>query len=710
LHHDDRRSRSPRTAGASLRARGAALLAAGLAAAALALLPAGAALAAAGTSATPSPTPSADASPTITSAPTGVVKDGTGAFAGTKKPGTNIRLLVGGDDIAYCETPAAQRAAGTWTCTATDLPSGQRVAVRALAIGTGSASAPTTIRVLNAPVLRGTPSGVITGSSVPGAAVVVGSSSGSRCTAIPWSDTSWSCVLDPVPASGPVTVSASQETPWSEGPSQASTLSIVIDSTSPASPTITSPKPGARVPLRGTTYTGTGEEGATVDLYRSVYPVCSTVVRGGIWSCSGGGLAAGENEISVLQRDAAGNASPAVTVTIFAGPAPTPKATPSPSATPSRPSARPTPTPTESAAPGPSAEPSPDGTPEAAVPPVGGGSDGNGGGNSGGDTGPTRDPGAAPATGWSAPSSFGSALAPLPDAFAGFRWLSSLGIALGILLLVILPSVLLHRALAGRVRVPSLRFTGRNQPSHAAEPANRWLVAGASLAGAAGLVAASLRVDDQQNFLRLLLATGIGLTVVNVVGVVLVAHAFRRFWHAGVYVRLAPVMLLLSAAAVLLSRAAGLVPPLIVGQVLGFALAKETTESQRTRIALVQSGTLTLLSLVSWTAYTGLGFQDGLWPSLASETLSTITLAGISSALLALLPLGVPLGRSLLRGTVPLRLGATVVVLTIGAAALASTGARASASSLLTLTVTAVVFAALSVATWVWIRFVEPQH
>ena len=78
--------------------------------------------------------------------------------------------------------------------------------------------------------------------------------------------------------------------------------------------------------------------------------------------------------------------------------------------------------------------------------------------------------------------------------------------------------------------------------------------------------------------------------------------------------------------------------------------------------------------------------------------------------MLALLPLGVPLGRSLLRGTVPLRLGATVVVLTIGAAALASTGARASASSLLPLTVTAVVFAALSVATWVWVRYVEPQN
>jgi hypothetical protein len=322
--------------------------------------------------------------------------------------------------------------------------------------------------------------------------------------------------------------------------------------------------------------------------------------------------------------------------------------------------------------------------------------------------GPNRDPGAV--SGWSAPSSFGSALAPLPDAFAEFRWLNSLGIALGILLLVILPSVLLHRALAGRLRMPALRLTGRNQPAHAVEPPNRWLVAGASLAGAAGLVAASLRVDDQQNFLRLLLATGVGLTVVNLVGVVLVAHGFRRFARTRVYVRLAPVMLLLSAAAVLLSRAAGLVPPLIVGQVLGFALAKETTEAERTRIALVQAGTLTLLSLVSWTVYTGLGLRDGFWPSVARETLSTITLAGISSAVLALLPLGAPIGRSLLRGTVPLRLAATVIVLTIGAAALASTGARASASSLLTLTVTAVVFAALSVATWVWVRYVEPQH
>ncbi|MFD3446318.1 hypothetical protein ACFDTO_17120 [Microbacteriaceae bacterium 4G12] len=235
-------------------------------------------------------------------------------------------------------------------------------------------------------------------------------------------------------------------------------------------------------------------------------------------------------------------------------------------------------------------------------------------------------------------------------------------------------------------------------------------MAAASLAGAAGLVAASLRVDDQLNVLRLLLATGLGLAVVNLVGVVLVAHGFRRFRRVGVYVRLAPVMLLLSVVAVLLSRIAGLVPPLIVGQVLGFALAKETTESERTRVALVQAGALTLLSLVAWSAHTGLGSQDGFWSSLTSETLSTITLAGISSAVLALLPLGVPLGRSLLRGTVPLRLGATIVVLTIGAAALASTGARASAESLLPLTVTAVVFAALSVATWVWMRYIEPQH
>ncbi|WP_159084981.1 Ig-like domain-containing protein [Planctomonas deserti] len=703
-----------------MRARATAVMTATLAVVALALLPTASAVAAVDTAAAPTPTPAVPqapaapatpVTPVITDFPREVVKNGSGEFAGTKAPGSDVHLLVGNDDIPYCETAADQRAASAWTCTATELPSGQSIDVRALAAGGTSASPPATIRVLNAPVLRGTAAGVITGTSVIGATVAASSSNGSRCTPIPWSDTSWSCVLDPVPASGAVTVTATQQTPWSDGPSAASTLAVVIDSTAPAPPTVTTPTPGAQVPLRGTTYTGTGEEGATVDLYQSVFPVCSTVVRGGTWSCSGGRLVAGENEISVLQRDMAGNASPAVTVRIFAGQAPTAVAspTPTPSASSLTPPARPTPTATPAA---PSATPaapqtdepaSPEETPQGAVPPAAGGGSGDGSGGS-----PARIPDTG--GGWSSPSSFGSALDPLPDAFAGLRWLSSLGIALGILILVILPAVLLQRSLAGRVRVPALRLAGRNQPSHAAEPANRWLVAAASLAGAAGLVAASLRVDDQQNFLRLLLATGLGLAIVNFVGVVLVAHAFRRLRSVGVYVRLAPVMLLISVVAVLLSRIAGLVPPLIVGQVLGFALARETTESERTRVALVQAGALTLLSLVAWSAYTGLGSQDGFWSSLTSETLSTVTLAGISSAVLALLPLGAPLGRSLLRGTVPLRLGATIVVLTIGTAALASTGARASAASLLPLTVTAVVFAALSVATWVWIRYVEPQH
>jgi hypothetical protein len=287
LHYDDRHWRRMRTAGASLRTRAAALVMAGMAAAALTLLPAGtplaAAEAAAGAVAAPSPVPSDSAgapAPVITSFPRDVVKTGSADFAGTKTPGTDVRILVDTDDVPYCETPSDQRGASTWTCTATELPSGQSVSVRALATGTTSASAPVAIRVLNAPILRGTAAGVITGTSVPGADVRASSSTGSKCTAIPWSDTSWSCVLDPVPPSGPVTVSATQQTPWSDGPSATASVTIVVDSTSPVAPTVTSPAPGARVPLRGTTYTGTGEEGATVDLYRSVYPVCSTVALG----------------------------------------------------------------------------------------------------------------------------------------------------------------------------------------------------------------------------------------------------------------------------------------------------------------------------------------------------------------------------------------------------------------------------------------------
>ncbi|WP_150308203.1 hypothetical protein [Planctomonas psychrotolerans] len=687
---------------------------------ALTLPPAGVAAAA-----TPEPTPAdrVAAAPTLDVPPPETVKDGRLEFTGTKAAGTDVQIIVRDDATPYCQTGAPQRRAMQWACTAVSLPSGQAVPVVARTSGTSASSASSearTVDVLNPPTVRAAPSGVVSGTSHPGATVTVTSTTGSRCAVIPFTETTWSCVLNPVPASGPDEVRATQETEWSDGPSLAASVSVVIDSTPPAAPTISTPRPDARVPLTGTTYSGSGESGATVDVYQSVVPVCSALVRNGAWSCDGAGLKPGANRITALQRDAAGNVGPWAEVTVDAF-QPTAAPTPVPSA-PAEAGAPPGPTATEGPSPG--SVPDPDTTtparpaepaeprnspsteaptePEdaAAAPPS---------------AGPPSSgiPGVPPGstTGWSAPSVYGSALAPLPTAFVDLRWLTSLGVALGILLLIVMPAILLRSALGDRVSARRARVTGRNRASTDAAdgPVNRWVVAGVCLIGAAGLVAVSLRVEAQENFLRLLLATTLGLAVVNGVGVVAMAHGFRRFRGTVVHVRIAPAMLLLTAAAALLSRVAGLVPPLIVGQMLGLRYAEEQ-ESERTRVALVSAGTLTVLSVASWGLYSASRAGSGFWTAFSGELLSTITLAGLASAVVALLPLGRPLGRSLARGINPARLVGSVVVLTIGSAALASATGAEGAATIVPLTVSAVGFAAVCVSVWVWMRYVEPHR
>lgn len=637
--------------------------------------------------------------PTI-EAPVGeTIKDGTALFTGDKPEDSDIHVVVGDDPTPYCLTRDEQREASTWDCTAKRLPSGEEVSVRAVVVGSTLESTPVEVSVLNPPTVKTSPAGVVSGTSYRNAVVVVATASGSGCTVIPSASTSWSCVLAPVPESGPITVSATQETRWSDGPSEAAFADVVIDSTAPDVPTVISPSNGATVPLTGTTYSGHGEEGATVDLFRSYRPVCSAVVRAGSWSCTGAALEPGANDIKVLQRDAAGNPSRSVSVTVRAV-APS-AATPPPSPTrPRTPTATPAPSPSTAPAPEHSHTPPAPEPDESAAAPVPAPRD------------PPKPPTAAGGTDWNTPSPYGLALAPLPNAFVELRWLTALGIAVGLILLVALPSLLLRRTLTGRIPFPQLRFTGRNRPraDSAGEPLNRWLIAGTCLIVVAGFVAVSLRVEAQENFLRLLLATTIGVALVNVVGIVAIARGFRRTRKTVVHVRIVPAMLLLSAAAALVSRMAGLVPPLIVGQMLGFKIGDGTSEAERTRLALVQSGALTALSVAAWGLYSSIRTTNGFWSSFASETLSTVTLAGLASAVLALLPLGAPIGRSLLRPDVPARLVAGIVVLTIACAALASTTGVWASEALVLLGVTSAAFAALSVAAWLWLRFVEPQR
>ena len=111
------------------------------------------------------------------------------------------------------------------------------------------------------------------------------------------------------------------------------------------------------------------------------------------------------------------------------------------------------------------------------------------------------------------------------------------------------------------------------------------------------------------------------------------------------YLRFRWGSLLLVALAVLIARLLMLEPGIIFGLVAGVAYATTLRASRSAIITLVGSGFGLLLSLVAWAGYTllapvALGATDNLPVVFGLEFLAGVTVKGISSLPLALLPLG----------------------------------------------------------------------
>ena len=97
----------------------------------------------------------------------------------------------------------------------------------------------------------------------------------------------------------------------------------------------------------------------------------------------------------------------------------------------------------------------------------------------------------------------------------------------------------------------------------------------------------------------------------------------------------------------------------------------------------------------------------GFWRAFLGETLATVCLAGLGSALVLVLPIaGLP-GRRILRWSPFAWVASVIVVATT--LALVTLGGRPSPEALLPWVAAPLAFAALSVATWAFVRFVEPQ-
>ncbi|WAB85160.1 Ig-like domain-containing protein [Microcella daejeonensis] len=619
---------------------------------------------------------------------------------GVKDAGSTV-FVNGPDGSAYCDIDDPEVV--EWACPPLEVANGSATFTGVETLGNGDTQplTPITVRVLGAPAIDSAgavTTGRFTGTAEPGALIrlQIDGDGGTVQQACPsaLADGFWSCVVDGASApSGRYSVRAGQAAP--DRPADFSgyspAISVTIDRDRPASPVVTAPAPGTRTTDGRLETRGTGEPSATVQVFASGTLLCeTTVAAAGGWSCPIGLPAPGEWSIQVLQIDPAGNFSaPAAAVGVLAGPA---GATPRPP-TPEAPEPRPT-------APTPSPSPSPEGEPTPAPTAPGDGS-----------APPSpqpRDPGAPAETGtnWGTPTGFGSALPTLAQVAERGGLLLGLLVALGYLLLIALPLRAFATIALPRLRSGGTRMLGRNRPAVVdPEPLLSPTVTAVAVFGVAAVLAAlSGSVAWEVRYLRLTAAIGLGLLVLNAIGVAVSGRLAGRVGRAPVAVQLLPGILFTAAAAAVLTRFGDLRPALLIGVLVVASAAGTVRMRARVAVAGAQLAGVALLAVLGWAAHDLLTPSTGFWMSLWSETAAAIALGGLGSLLLLLLPIGQYPGRALYAVSRPLWAAAALVTAAVAGAIFAA-GAN---FPLVLLTLVAAAVAAVLMAITSWVRWVEP--
>lgn len=651
----------------------------------------------------PDPSPSADpVGPTsVTTSPVDFSPTGFVAVSGTRQPGSSVTVTRTDTGAAVCAVKAADTE--DWSCSGLQaLSNGADISLTATETPAAGEIAPGTITVdvLRPPAMDGSGSylttGLVSGSGNPGSTVAV-SIDGEvdpNCSSVPVSATTyWSCNVS-TPTGGPYFV-RSQQSDSAIGGGSLSGYSdvrrVTVDRDAPAAAVITSPRSEGRIVGPQIVISGTGESGSTVDVYVNNVPACTAAVTNATWACDIGKHGRGPHMLQALQRDAAGNfAVPSEQIRVYFGPRDA--GTPPPAPSPAAPSETPAP------APAPEPEPSPDDADAAPLLP----------------TRPDIGDWSAPApdealTNWGTPTGFGGALTTFTDSVRP-PWYSSLFLSLAFLSLIALPLRLLASALRGRLRLPRTQLTGRNLRTNptadVARPINPWLAGAVPVAAAAGLIVLTGGVEGEVRYLRLALAVSIGLAILNIAGTAMLTRLGSGWTGTSRRLRFVPIMLLAAALASLASRWTGMDPPLVAGVLIGAVFAAATPVRPRAIVNLIHVGGILVLGVLGWLAHGVLGPVQGFWGALASETLATLCLAGLGSALVLVLPIATLPGRVILEWS--LAAWAATVLLVAGTVAAIVCG-TALTGAVLPWLASAAVFAALSVAIWLFVRFVEPR-
>ena len=212
-------------------------------------------------------------------------------------------------------------------------------------------------------------------------------------------------------------------------------------------------------------------------------------------------------------------------------------------------------------------------------------------------------------------------------------------------------------------------------------------------------------LGGEVRYLRLLFAVGLGLAILNVVGVAITTRLTSARQRVNGRLRFLPVLLLAAALAALFSRVTGIEPPLLSGVLIGAGFAFTVPARARALVNLSQIGAMLGLALLAWVGHSWLGPVVGFWASILSETLATISLVGIGSAVVLMLPLGALPGRVILEWSAGIWFAAILLVSTVAAAVILA-GSVASFPVFAT-AIALAVFAATAVAAWAWTNYLK---
>lgn len=602
----------------------------------------------------------------VVTTPDNTLFPGAVTLEGTKDVASTIRIPSPDPDAPYCVV--APDGSETWACTFTP-PQGSTT-VRVIEAGATTIETALTVRVLGTPALTSSQltSGLISGSGYPGSGIVLSGDLSQNCGTVQ-ANGFWSCSL--AAASGTYSVAFTQT--WNGNAAEpggtSAAVTLTVDKDPPPVPSVSEPAAGSRVTGQPVQFAGDGQDGNRVDLYVDGTRVCSSPVSGSRWTCTVT-LVDGLRTIQAIQWDAVENASGTSTLfTITVGAAATtPPGTPAPPSSPAPQPEQPAPSPT--ALPGPSPAP----TAPFLPPPVGGQS------------------GLPPGDTWGTPTQYGAAI-PSVDAAP---WMLGLALGVGFVALVALPLRLLARL---RRRRPP-----RPQPTEDDRVLSPRVTAALALGAAVLLAALAGGIQGEARYARLILAIGIALVVLNGVGTVLATRIASRWTGERMGIQLMPRLLLIALATALVSRTAGVQPPIVMGVLLVACFPAATRVGTRAVTSVIAIGSTVAVGAAAWVGYSLLGSVEGFWLLLASETLSSMALAGLGSAAVLAVPVGRMPGRIIYEWSRPV--WAATALVAAGLAAVVIGGGVGfpvpiAVGSALTLT-------ALVVALWSWSTHVRP--